>query len=94
MPNHHRTPSNLFIIGSIVAVHGIGANRDFTWKRTGGRDWLEDADMLIADLPHSRIMTFGYESSWFGKDSVAARLDAIASQLRDLLEDARRVRNM
>ena len=59
---------------SIVAVHGLGATPDWAWIRKVKNDdqevlvnWLGDSKMLPEKLPHSRIMTFNYESKWFLK---------------------------
>ena len=49
-------------------------------------NWLEHIDMLPQAVPSARIMRFGYESRWFGKDAVRQRLSAVAERLlRSLL---------
>ncbi|KAL6862291.1 hypothetical protein J3F83DRAFT_745778 [Trichoderma novae-zelandiae] len=47
----------------IVAVHGLGGQGFKSWiSQEGGRSkpWLED--LLAQDIPHARIMTYGYIS--------------------------------
>ncbi|KFZ10171.1 hypothetical protein V501_05309 [Pseudogymnoascus sp. VKM F-4519 (FW-2642)] len=73
---------------SLVVVHGIGANRDRTWKRN--RDWLVDSSMLPHDLPTVRVLAFGYLSNWLGKDKTNTRLAEVANELLTALEIARR----
>ncbi|KAF7546999.1 hypothetical protein G7Z17_g8015 [Cylindrodendrum hubeiense] len=54
----------------IIAVHGLGANVDWSWtwkdKANPGRlvKWLEDANMLPSIIPESRIMLYSYDSRW------------------------------
>lgn len=76
----------LIIGASIIAVHGIGAHPDRTWT-TGDVNWLKDENMLPGAIPHSRILRFGYESQWLGKDAIQQRLSSVAEQLlRGLME--------
>ncbi|KAJ5679285.1 hypothetical protein N7462_007529 [Penicillium macrosclerotiorum] len=75
----------------IVAVHGIGADPYFSWY-TKGIHWLENEKMLPSKFPSARIMTFGYESNWFGEDAVRIDLDSVADNLLEELIDARKVR--
>ncbi|GKT81415.1 PFS domain-containing protein [Colletotrichum tofieldiae] len=52
---------------SIIAVHGLGANVDWTWTwKDGGKrvNWLQDPDMLPAKVSKSRIMMYNYDSKW------------------------------
>ncbi|KAL8981466.1 MAG: hypothetical protein Q9205_003757 [Flavoplaca limonia] len=43
--------------------------------------------MLPAAVPNSRILRFGYESQWLGKDAIQQRLSSVAEQLlRGLME--------
>ncbi|KAJ4238413.1 hypothetical protein NW757_013041 [Fusarium falciforme] len=62
--------SNEHFPSSIIAVHGLGANVDWswTWKDKADPDrlvkWLEDPDMLPAVVPKSRIMLYNYDSRW------------------------------
>ncbi|KAL3295109.1 nb-arc domain-containing protein [Colletotrichum asianum] len=61
----------------IVAVHGIMADPNTTWthKKTN-TNWLSDPSMLPESLKghKARIMSFGYDSRWFGKDSTRQSL--------------------
>lgn len=70
----------MLIVRSVVAVHGIGADPDRTWT-TNGVNWLKDPGMLPSAIPYARIMRFGYESAWLGRDAIQQRLPLIAEQL-------------
>src|SRR5262245_16221525 len=61
-------------IGSVVFVHGLTGNRDKTWTHSNGTFWPE---VLAADLPQARIMTFGYDADVVRFWSIASsnRLD-------------------
>jgi hypothetical protein len=66
----------------IVAVHGLGAIPDITWKeRTSGINWLSDEKMLPSATPHARILRFGYDSLWMGKTPIRTSLSTIAYKL-------------
>ena len=75
---------------SIVAIHGIGADADSTWV-ANDMNWLTDANMLPHAVPNARIMRFGYESQWLGKDAIKQRLPLVADQLLHCRMDARKV---
>ena len=84
------------ILASIIAVHGIGANPTYTWKMSGqnganGVDWLKDLTMLQNAIPQARIMTFGYQSQWFGNDAVTTNVSNIAEELMMSLDSHRNV---
>ncbi|MCJ1357990.1 MAG: hypothetical protein MMC33_007988 [Icmadophila ericetorum] len=64
----------------VVAVHGIGAHPDRTWT-VGDVSWLRDTRMLPRAIPNSRILRFGYESQWLGKEAIRQRLPSVADQL-------------
>lgn len=66
---------------SIVAVPGLGANPEWTWKSKNKVDWLRDVNMLCRSIPNARIMVFEYESQWFGRGSIDQRLSSVADQL-------------
>ena len=66
---------------SIVAVPGLGASPEWTWKSKNKVDWLRDVNMLCRSIPNARIMVFEYESQWFGRGSIDQRLSSVADQL-------------
>ena len=82
-------------------MHGIGAHPDDTWSKNVGTkeapqwvNWLQQPEMLPAAAPTARIMRYGYESQWFGDDTVeTVRLKAsnIASMLLSELNIEREV---
>ena len=43
--------------------------------------WLSDEDMLPRLCPKARIMTFGYESQWFGDNALRTDLSSIQTSL-------------
>lgn len=53
---------------SIVFVHGLTGDREKTWTAAGAVDpWPKG--LLPKEIPHSRILTFGYDayvSDWRG----------------------------
>ncbi|KAF2111135.1 hypothetical protein BDV96DRAFT_499788 [Lophiotrema nucula] len=66
----------------IVAVHGLGAIPNITWKeRTSGIDWLSHDEMLPNAAPEARILRFGYDSLWMGKTPIRTSLSTIAYKL-------------
>jgi hypothetical protein len=76
---------------SIVAVHGIGADPYYSWV-TKQVHWLENMEMLPRQLPMARIMSFGYESQWFGDNAIRISLSSVADDLLGDLQGARKVR--
>lgn len=77
---------------SIVAVHGLGSNVDWSWiwqDRTGQRTrvhWLKDLDMLPAVVPNARILAYNYESRWHA-NAPQTRLQLCCENLVQSLED-------
>ena len=65
----------------VVAVPGLGADPQWTWKSSNKVDWLRDGNMLHRTIPSARIMIFEYESQWFGKGSIDQKLLNVANQL-------------
>ncbi|KAH8195586.1 hypothetical protein TruAng_010242 [Truncatella angustata] len=69
----------------VVAVHGMGANPGYTWtaglKEQKPVNWLSDKTMLPKDLSKARIMTYGYQSCWFGEQAVRQSLENVATKL-------------
>lgn len=53
----------------VVAVHGLQGDAYKTWEHENGSLWLRD--FLPTDIPHARIMTFGYDSTIAFSKSVA-----------------------
>ncbi|KAM0139062.1 hypothetical protein ACHAP3_003330 [Botrytis cinerea] len=51
-------------------------------KFEGRINWLSNPKMLPADVTNARIMTFNYDSNWYGDDAVKVRLDHVADDLR------------
>ena len=70
---------------SILAIHGLGAHPDDTWRQRNGVNWLEDDNMLPEAMPDARIMRFGYYSQWFGTESISRNVGDIASRLLEEL---------
>ncbi len=78
----------------IIAVHGLGAIPEITWKeKHSGRNWLADSEMLPKAVPEARIMRFGYDSLWLGKEAIRTRLSTIANKLLLVLKREREVSN-
>ncbi|KAH8650059.1 hypothetical protein BX600DRAFT_442145 [Xylariales sp. PMI_506] len=74
----------------IVAVHGIGVNPRDTWThRKTQVNWLSNEDMLPRDVPKARIMTFGYDSVWFGDNPTRQTIDGVARKLLEALTTKR-----
>ncbi|KAH6689853.1 hypothetical protein F5X68DRAFT_254489 [Plectosphaerella plurivora] len=66
----------------VVAVHGIGVHPLKTWTHSKTKtNWLSDPSMLPSALPTSRILSFGYDSVWFGEKSSKQTLDGVATKL-------------
>ena len=56
----------------IVAIHGLMGNPYTTWtkgKDPHGTPWI--SDFLPAQLPHARVLSYGYDSSFVRSSSVA-----------------------
>jgi hypothetical protein len=54
-------------------------------------NWLSNSEMLPAIVTNARIMTFNYDSNWYGNQAVKVRLDHVANKLRRQVERERRV---
>ena len=67
-------------LSSVVAIHGLGAHPDYTWT-AGDVNWLRNEHMLPRAIPNSRILRFGYESQWIGREAIQQRLPLVADQL-------------
>lgn len=66
----------------VVAVHGLQGDAYKTWEHDNGSLWLRD--FLPADIPHARIMTFGYDSTVAFSKSVARIEDKALELLNHL----------
>ena len=88
-PDQPPTSPSEAIKVDIVAVPGLGANPEFTWKSKNKVDWLRDSNMLPEKLTNARIMVFEYESQWFGRGSINQRLSSVADQLVQALYEKR-----
>lgn len=75
---------------SVVAVHGIGVNPKSTWVHSKTKvNWLSDTTMLPEALPKARIMTYNYESYWFGDNAVKQTVSKVANKMLLALRDKR-----
>ncbi|PQE05350.1 vegetative incompatibility het-e-1 protein [Rutstroemia sp. NJR-2017a BVV2] len=54
-------------------------------------NWLSDPTMLPALVTNARIMTFNYDSNWYGDDAIKLRLVHIANDLSRELERQQRI---
>jgi len=86
---------------SIVAIHGIGAHPDDTWCKNVGAaersqqiNWLDNENMLPAVAPNLRIMRYGYQSQWFGKEAIRQNTSTVAQRLLLALRRDRKVQSL
>ena len=54
-------------------------------------NWLRDEKMLPQAVPQARIMRFGYESQWLGREAIQQRLPLVVDQLLRSLMGCRKV---
>jgi hypothetical protein len=77
----------------IVALHGLNGHREKTWQATATNSkgqhlmWLRD--FLPQQIPHARIMSFGYDSVLMFSKSVSD-IGTFAEQLLEALMSRRR----
>jgi hypothetical protein len=83
---------------SIVAIHGLGAHPDDSWCANAGTresprwvNWLMKESMLLAVAPDARIMRYGYQSQWFGKEMMQQSVSTVAERLLRALKRTRKV---
>ena len=83
---------------SIVALHGLGAHPDDSWCANAGTkespqwvNWLIEERMLPAVAPNARIMRYGYQSQWFGKEMMQQSVPTVAERLLRALKRTRKV---
>jgi len=85
------------ICGSIIAAHGLGANKDYAWlqKKDEPRGITQKVNWLKSLLPvtlrsanpavRARIFCYNYDSRWLGKDTCTNTLTTISDGLVDAL---------
>ncbi|GKT50172.1 vegetative incompatibility protein HET-E-1 [Colletotrichum spaethianum] len=70
----------------IIAVHGLGANVDWSWTWKDPKDpsrhvkWLQDTNMLPSVVPESRVALYNYDSRWHA-DAPRTRLQLCGEDL-------------
>lgn len=86
---------------SIVAIHGLGAHPDDSWCANAGTkgsprwvNWLIEESMLPAVAPNARIMRYGYQSQWFGKEMMQQNVPTVAERLLRALKRTRKVQSV
>ncbi|KAL1794340.1 hypothetical protein ACET3X_007761 [Alternaria dauci] len=87
-PSDEQATSKFSIKVEIIAIPGLGADPEYTWKK-GKVHWLRDANMLPKKIPNAKISVFQYQSQWFGKGSVDERIDNVATKLLHGLDRSR-----
>lgn len=83
---------------SIVAVHGLGSNVDWSWtwkddtQLVNGKprlvNWLSDEGMLPAKVSRARILAYNYESRWH-MNAATTRLQVCGKHLADAIHEFR-----
>lgn len=86
------------IIVSIIAVHGLGSQVDWSWvfkdetNQVNGKprliNWLKDSNMLPHLVPKARIMVYNYESRWH-KNAPKSRMQLCGEELINEIHDFR-----
>jgi hypothetical protein len=78
----------------------MGANSECTWRQNVGTESepryinrLNHQDMLLHAVPDTRIMRYGYESHWFGRDATRNGVRNVARRLLLALKRKRVVGN-
>lgn len=84
---------------SIVAVHGLGSQADWSWTwkddtlQPDGKprlvNWLKDGNMLPEVVPKTRILSYNYESRWH-KNASKTRLQICGEELVNAIHDFRK----
>ncbi|KAK1974644.1 hypothetical protein LZ30DRAFT_607501, partial [Colletotrichum cereale] len=78
----------------IIAVHGLGANVEWSWTWKDPKDpsrhvkWLQDTNMLPSVIPESRIALYNYDSRWHA-DAPRTRLQLCGEDLIRSVRDFR-----
>lgn len=77
----------------IVFIHGLRGHRENTWSKYG---CLWPKELLSKDIPHSRILSFGYDSAVVHSDTSEVTQGSLAhdaTSLCSLLDDERNQTN-
>lgn len=82
-------PTYSWLYSERISTASQDRGHDATLKREV--HWLKDEDMLPRACPESRIMTFGYESQWFGDGAIKQKLSSVADTLLKALRSERKV---
>ncbi|EAQ83136.1 hypothetical protein CHGG_10954 [Chaetomium globosum CBS 148.51] len=77
-------------IVDIVALHGLNGHRERTWTAENGVHWLRD--LLPEDLPHARILCWGYNANTHAADRVSWQ--SLYDHARTLVSDLCRKRKL
>ncbi|KIN02724.1 hypothetical protein OIDMADRAFT_120076 [Oidiodendron maius Zn] len=56
----------------IVAIHGLNGHQKKTWTAKNKVNWLRDANMLPANIPNARIMSWGYDANTHSTKELSA----------------------
>jgi hypothetical protein len=76
-------------VTSIIAVQGLASTYEWTWTKELGDGsavmWLRD--LLPADLPDARIMSFEYDSKWLHDPSLVKLKDCGDRLLESIIWD-------
>ncbi|KAF1348304.1 hypothetical protein EJ07DRAFT_141923 [Lizonia empirigonia] len=87
-------PADATQIIDIVAIHGLGAHPDDSWCAQADSskwvNWLTEESMLPALALNARIMRYGYQSQWFGKEIMQQNVSIVAEQLLGALRRKRK----
>lgn len=86
-------PANIEWAPSIIVIHGLDARSDKTfiaWKvdddrNSGDVNWLSDPDMLPAQMPQARILTYDWNANYDETASQQTMLDHADMLLETML---------
>ncbi|RCI15366.1 hypothetical protein L249_6755 [Ophiocordyceps polyrhachis-furcata BCC 54312] len=86
---HPEMTRRLTLSNSIVAVHGLGADAEYTWTRKVAAERVHLLrDLIAKDFPEARILNFAYNSDWLVDAPVKTAGD-IANKLVEQLQRCR-----
>ena len=73
-------------VDSIIAIHGLNGHRERSWTAPNNVNWLQS--LLPADIPDSRIYTWGYDMSTRGPGSKSPQevSELLVSEMWDMRE--------